>query len=156
MTNCSAVFDTFTLERSYPELPARVFAIFANPNAKSALTDDSDEGTGEGASYLEFDFRIGGRERFDFTESDGRKMYYDALYYDLVEDQRIVYSYEMYADGSRISVSVATIQFAAENGGTKVSWTEQGVYLDGLDEPELRQGGTSWMLDNLGEVLSKN
>jgi uncharacterized protein YndB with AHSA1/START domain len=84
---------------------------------------------------------------------DGPTMGYDALYYDIVPDQRIVYCYEMYADGARISVSVATIEFADAEFGTKLSYTEQGAYLDGLDLPEDRQGGTEWMLDNLVKLL---
>jgi uncharacterized protein YndB with AHSA1/START domain len=70
-----------------------------------------------------------------------------------VPDQRIIYCYEMYADGARISVSVATIEFADEQSGTKLSYTEQGAYLDGLDLAESRRGGTEWMLDNLVKLL---
>jgi hypothetical protein len=64
----------------------------------------------------------------------------------------------MYADDVRISVSVATIEFAKEGDGTALTWTEQGVYLDGIDGPEassLRQGGTSEMLDGLGTYLHR-
>jgi uncharacterized protein YndB with AHSA1/START domain len=69
-----------------------------------------------------------------------------------VTDQRIVYSYEMYADAVRISVSVATIEFAKSGAGTTLTWTEQGVYLDGIDgaqAPVLRIGGTNELLDAL-------
>jgi uncharacterized protein YndB with AHSA1/START domain len=158
MSATSAVFDTFTLERHLPVPPRRVFGVFSDPKAKAALTDDSDDGTGDGTGdgtdYLEFEFTVGGRERFDFLESDGRQMTYDAIYYDIVDDQRIVYSYEMTANGARISVSVATIQFVPTTDGTTLTWTEQGVYLDGLDQPELRRGGTDWMIDNLVAKLT--
>jgi uncharacterized protein YndB with AHSA1/START domain len=49
-------------------------------------------------AYREFDFRVGGHERFGFGY-EGRTFDYDAVYYDIVPDQRIVYCYEMYADG---------------------------------------------------------
>ena len=42
----------------------------------------------------------------------------------------------MYADGVRISVSVATIEFATTGDGTALTWTEQGAYLDGFDGAE--------------------
>jgi len=83
---------------------------------------------------------------------------YDALYYDIAPDQRIVYSYEMYADGARISVSVATIEFAKSGDGTALTWTEQGAYLDGIDGPQapaLRKEGTAEMLDGLTRYLTK-
>jgi uncharacterized protein YndB with AHSA1/START domain len=152
MTDRSVNYATFTIERSYPVPPARVFAAFADAEAKAQWADDPDEPVAvDGES--EFDFRVGGHERFEFTMPDGPTMGYDALYYDIVPDQRIVYCYEMYADGARISVFVATIEFADAEFGTKLSYTEQGAYLDGLDLPEDRQGGTEWMLDNLVKLL---
>jgi hypothetical protein len=69
-----------------------------------------------------------------------------------------VYSYEMYADDARISVSVATIEFAKSGDGTALTWTEQGAYLDGIDgpqAPELRKGGTAEMLDGLTRYLTE-
>jgi uncharacterized protein YndB with AHSA1/START domain len=74
-----------------------------------------------------------------------------------VPDQRIVYCYEMYADDARISVSVATIEFAKSGDGTALTWTEQGAYLDGIDgaqAPSLREGGTTEMLDGLARYLT--
>ena len=80
-------------------------------------------------------------------------MTYDALYYDIVPNQRIVYCYEMYADGSRISVSVASIELLEAPNSTTLIWTEQGAFLDGLDTSDLREGGTSWMIDNMAEFF---
>ncbi len=91
-------------------------------------------------------------------EMDGVTYRYDARYYDVVPDERLVYSYEMYADGARISVSPATIEFYACPGGTRLVWTEQGTYLDGHDgagAPALRKGGTAEMLDGLSAYLDR-
>jgi hypothetical protein len=71
--------------------------------------------------------------------------------------ERIIYSYEMYANDARTSVSVATIEFAAAPAGTALTWTEQGAYLDGFDgadAPRLREGGTAEMLDGLAKYLA--
>ncbi len=156
MTECSVIHQTFSIERTYPATPARVFDAFATKEAKEAWADSSDAApTAEAAAHTEFDFRPGGRERFGFEYDD--KIYrYDAIYYDIVPDQRIVYSYEMYADGARISVSVATIEFAKSGDGTALTWTEQGAYLDGIDSPDpagLRKGGTEEMLEGLLSYL---
>ena len=43
---------------------------------------------------------------------------------------------------------------AAKSGdGTALTYTEQGAYLDGIDQPELRREGTMEMLDNLTGYL---
>jgi uncharacterized protein YndB with AHSA1/START domain len=154
MTQQPVIHDTFTIERTYLAAVSRVFAAFASKEAKEAWGDTGDltqAGPGDGGT--QFDFQVGGHERFGFGYQ-GISYRYDARYYDIVPGQRIVYSYEMYADGARISVSVATIEFAATDGGTALTWTEQGAYLDGFDgaeAPQLRREGTGEMLDGLAK-----
>jgi uncharacterized protein YndB with AHSA1/START domain len=155
MTASSVIHDTFTIERTYPAAPARVFAAFASAEAKNTWGDTGDIDSAPGVE-TEFDFRIGGRERFG-NVYQGTTYRYDALYYDIVPDQRIIYSYEMYADDARISVSVATIEFDKSGERTLLKLTEQGTYLDGIDgaeAPSLRRGGTAEMLDGLAKYLA--
>jgi uncharacterized protein YndB with AHSA1/START domain len=159
MTARSVVHDTFTIERTYPAEPSRVFAAFSSAEAKEAWGDTGDLGEAQGeAGATEFDFRPGGRERFGFVYQ-GTEYRYDARYYDIAPEQRIVYAYEMYANGERTSVSVATIEFAGAGAGkTTLTWTEQGAYLDGLDGPQaprLRQEGVTEMLGNLPGYLQR-
>jgi uncharacterized protein YndB with AHSA1/START domain len=157
MTDRSVIHDTFSIERTYPAAPSRVFAAFASAEAKEAWGDTGGLEPAEGeAGVQEFDFRPGGRERFGHTWQ-GTTYRYDALYYDIVPDQRIVYSYQMYADGARISVSIATIEFAKIGDHTALTWTEQGAYLDGIDGPAApvsRKEGTAEMLDGLTRYLT--
>jgi uncharacterized protein YndB with AHSA1/START domain len=156
VTESSVIHDTFAIERTYPAAPSRVFAAFASEEAKNAWGDTGEAGPAAGAPETAFDFRVGGRERFS-SEYQGTTYRYDALYYDIVPNQRIVYSYEMYANDVRISVSVATIEFAKSADGTALTWTEQGAYLDGIDGAEagaLRKGGTAEMLDGLTRYLA--
>jgi uncharacterized protein YndB with AHSA1/START domain len=133
VTERSIIHDTFTIERTYPVPADRVFAAFASREAKDAWGGDGEPS--EPGPGSEFDFRVGGRERFA-SAFQGTTYRYDACYYDIVPGQRIIYSYEMYANDARISVSVATIEFTATPAGTALSWTEQGAYLDGFDGPE--------------------
>jgi uncharacterized protein YndB with AHSA1/START domain len=157
MTDRPVIHDTFAIERTYPAPASRVFASFAAKEAKDAWGDTGDlTEPGADAGDTEFDFRIGGHERFGLSYQ-GVSYRYDACYYDIVADQRIIYSYEMYADGARISVSVATIELVATADGTALTWTEQGAYLDGFDGAEasqLRREGTAAMLDGLAKYLA--
>jgi uncharacterized protein YndB with AHSA1/START domain len=152
MTERSVDHATFVIERTYPVQPARVFAAWATQQAKKAWMSDPDHPAD--AAVGEFDFRVGGHERFDGAGPDGTTYRYDAQYYDIVPDHRIVYAYEMYMGKDRISVSVATVQIESADAGTTLTYTEQGAFLDGLDQPEFRQEGTESLLDNLGKYLA--
>ena len=53
-----------------------------------------------------------------------------------------------------MSVSVTTVELVPDATGTKLTYTEHGVFLDGIDKPENREEGTTWILDNLGKYLA--
>ena len=76
-------------------------------------------------------------------------------YEDIVPDERIVLTYNMHRDGTRMSVSVATVELLPAEGKTRLRYTEQGVFLDGEDTSEQREQGTQELLDKLGEVLAQ-
>jgi uncharacterized protein YndB with AHSA1/START domain len=150
MTERSVQHASFTIERTYEFTPAEVFAAFASAEAKGRWLFAPDEAPQDGDT---FDFRVGGRDHFTAKQPDGPTHTYDALYYDIVPDRRIIYSYEMYADGARISVSIATVDLTPVEAGTRLTFTEQGAYLDGLDVPEMREHGTGEVLDDFGRAL---
>ena len=60
----------------------------------------------------------------------------------------------MTISGALMSVSVATTEFAATSGGTTLTLTEQGTFLDGLDTNAQREQGTRELFDALGKALS--
>jgi uncharacterized protein YndB with AHSA1/START domain len=152
VTERSVNHATFVIERTYPAQPARVFAAWADPAAKDTWMDDG-QGNSDG-SYYEMEFKVGGHERTGGPDPHGNPFRYDAVYYDIVPDQRIVFNYEMYAGDERMSVSLATVEIVPDAEGTRLTYTEQGAFLDGIDTPEGRQGGTEWLLDNLGKYLA--
>ena len=153
MTERSVTHATFVVERSYPASPARVFAAWADPTIKAQWFGAPDESASPPAV---FDFRVGGREYNSGTMPDGQPYRYDAHFYDIIPSERIVYAYEMYLGDDRISVSLATIVLAPEGMGTRLTVTEQGAYLDGLDTPAQREGGIDALLDQLGALLARS
>ena len=62
----------------------------------------------------------------------------------------------MAADDLLISVSVTTVEIAATAAGTgtTLTFTEQGVFLDGNDTLAIREKGTGELLDALGDALA--
>jgi uncharacterized protein YndB with AHSA1/START domain len=149
MNERSAEHATFVVERTYEAPPARVFAAWADPAAKASWFGADESQGGE----FELDFRVGGREFQRGAGPEGEVYTLEALYQDIVPDERIVYSYYMLLDEQRISVSLGTVELAPSGDGTRLTYTEQGVYLDGLDTPDQREAGTGGLLDALGMYL---
>jgi uncharacterized protein YndB with AHSA1/START domain len=152
MSARSAIHGTFTLERVYDALPARVFKAWADVEAKSRwFVGPADW------QMLErrMDFRVGGRERLRGRKGSGIISTFDSVYLDIVPDQRIVYSYDMRLDEMHISVSLATVQLRPEGNGTRLVITEQGAFLDGYDDAGSRERGTRVLLDRLGAELQR-
>jgi uncharacterized protein YndB with AHSA1/START domain len=145
----SVTHATFSLERVYPATPARVFQAFADPKAKALWFKGPDDWDSRG----EMDFRVGGKEWSEGDIPNGPRTRFDAVYYDIVENERIVYCYEMHLDANKISVSVATIELTASGSGTRLVLTEQGAFLDGYDDAGSREHGTNELLDALGRSL---
>lgn len=152
MTERNVVHATFTLERVYKASRARVFAAFSDFETKRKWFGTGDP-EGGGATL---DFRVGGHEHsHGVADAHGRVHSYrfDAVYFDIVENERIVYAYDMDADGKHISASLATIEFSDAGGGTRLRLTEQGAFLDGYDDPKMREVGTRDLLEALAKVV---
>jgi uncharacterized protein YndB with AHSA1/START domain len=147
MTERSIAHGTFVIERTYSADPARVFRAWADPAIKKRWF-------GAGNDTKEFDFREGGREYAEGSMGTGTYSF-DVRYQDIVENNRIIYSYQMSINGKRISTSVAAIELFAEGAGTRMTVTEHGCFLDGLDNLAQRQAGTEQLVDALGAELAR-
>ena len=152
MTERSVVHATFTIERTYDASPARVFAAFADAGAKAQWFHGPPEW---GPDEHEMDFRVGGRETSRGGPKGGPVHHFDARYMDIVPDRRIVFAYDMYVDDTKLSVSLTTIQVQPAGEGTRLTFTEQGAFLDGHEDPSLREEGTRGLLDALGRALAR-
>ena len=148
----SVTHATFVVDRVYDAPPAMVFAAFADQATKASWFHGPEEWEGDGHTL---DFRVGGRERSQGGPKGGPVHAYDGLYYDIVENERIVLAYEMHLDGERISVSLATIELKPSGKGTKLTFTEQGAFLDGFDNVADREHGMGEILDQLGRALKR-
>ena len=150
MTERSVTHSTFTLERTYDAPPARVFNAFADPAIKRRWFVD-----GEGWEVEEFtgEFKVGGLERSRFRFRGGEPIRNDTTYHDIVPNERVIFAYSMTIGDKRISSSLATLQFKPSGKGTRLVFTEQGAFLDGLDSAGPREGGWKELLDALGRAL---
>jgi uncharacterized protein YndB with AHSA1/START domain len=151
MSGRSTQHDTFTIERRYPAAPERVFRAFADLDTKKKWF-----GCVPGWEVAEhtLDFRVGGREVVRVGPRGGTGHRNDTVYHDIVPHERIVWSYTMRLGDKPISVSLSTVELRPDGSGTRLLFTEQGVYLDGHDGTGERQRGTEDLLNNLERFLS--
>ena len=150
MTLSTVAHETSVIERIYNVPVAQTFRAWADPMLKARWFAGSAEALG--AAY-ELDFRVGGREVNRGGPPGGPVYTFESEFRDIVDEQRIVYTNEMYADETRISVSVATVQFRRHGADTQLVFTEEGVFLDGHDTAAQREEGTRSLLDSLAAVL---
>jgi uncharacterized protein YndB with AHSA1/START domain len=133
----SVAHGDFHLERRYDAPVERVWRALIDPAAKQAWFVGPPGVWEEVERHM--DVREGGRERLKGRFKSGLVSTFDATYHDVVRHDRLVYSYVMYLDEKKISVSLATMRLQADNGGTKLRLTEQGVFLDGYDDAGSRE-----------------
>lgn len=146
---------TFVIERTYDQPVERVWSAFADAEIKQQWF-----GGGE-FHDVEFteDFRVGGAATNNGTDAEGHRSEFRATYADIVEHERIVYTYDMWLDGAHASTSLTTVTFEPAEGGTALTFTEQGVHLDDVHGPGPeaaagREHGTAWLLGRIAEILS--
>jgi uncharacterized protein YndB with AHSA1/START domain len=151
MKERSTTHATFVIERDFKHAPAKVFDAFANPKSKAKWFGGPEEWA---RSNEAFDFRVGGKESVSGGPVGGPVHHYNATYWDIVPNERIVSSYEMHINDRRISVSLASMEFNANGSGTRFVLTEQGIFLDGYDDAGERERGTLELLGQLEAFLN--
>lgn len=152
LTARSVVHAMFELKRTYDAPVALVYKALSDEAAKSKWFGKAHDGL----ELLErrMDFRVGGTERLKGRWHGGTVSCFDAVYHDIIPNERIVYTYEMHLDDRKISVSLATLQLKPETANrTTLIVTEQGAFLDGYDDAGSREHGTGELLKKLGTTL---
>ena len=140
----------FTLERRYDAPVALLYGAFADEKAKSRWF-------GGGSEWIpqsrRFEFQVGGKEHLSGRWKSGMVSTFDATYLDIVPERRIIYAYDMHLDDRHISVSLATVQFAVDGAGSRLTITEQGAFLDGYDDAGSREKGTRHLMERIADSL---
>jgi uncharacterized protein YndB with AHSA1/START domain len=141
----------FTIERRYPYTPAQTFSAFAEPDLRCQWF--ANPGGWDNAEW-ELDFRVGGGEVSKGGHPGGRYNEFHSRFHEIVENERIIFAYDLRHDHQLISVSLTTIEFTPDGDGTIMLFTEQGAFFGGPEEAAEREHGTGLLLDALGRFLA--
>ena len=147
----SQTHATFIIERNYPVPVSSVWHALADNDARDQWFGGGPDFVAQEKSH---DFRVGGHAVEEGQWHNGPRSSFDATYTDIVDQQRIVFTYDMWLDGRHMSTSLTTIVVEPEGKGTRLTYTEQGVHFDGLDSVQGREEGSRGLLDNLGSFLA--
>lgn len=147
------VHRTFSIERVYPAPVARVFSAWADIETKAKWFI----GPPERWTLIkrEMDFRVGGQELVQGSFKDGGVVTFTARYHAILPNQQLVYVYDMHVGPQHLSASLATVEFEASEGGTRMRFTEQAAFFDGKDGGADREAGTLGHLVRIGTVLAR-
>jgi uncharacterized protein YndB with AHSA1/START domain len=145
--------DTFTIERTFSSDRFRTFQAWANADQKAKWF------VGPAGRWIairrEMNFSKGGEEivvgRFEDHGTSG----FFCTYQDIVDQERIVYSYRMFVDEELLSISLVTVQFKDEGAGCKTIFTEQGVYFGDPTAAKNRLVGSQMLMDNFVDSLNQ-
>ena len=144
-------FATFGVERIINAAPDQVFLAWSKPSLKARWFVGP---RGQWKEKIrESNFRVGGRERLIGSWSDGRVTTFDCRYLEIIANERIAYSYEMFIDKTRISMSLANVQLTPSGASTRLRYHEHAVFLNGFADNGGREQGTRALLDQLESVL---
>ncbi|HEV7309237.1 SRPBCC domain-containing protein [Ensifer sp.] len=113
MSERSVSHATFVIRRDYGATPAIVFNAFADAAIKRRWFV---EGEGWTIDAFTSDFSVGGRERSRFRFGNGPMVVDDTVYLEILQNQRIVFSYTMTVAGRPISASLGTLELTARGG----------------------------------------
>ncbi|MDH0865439.1 SRPBCC family protein [Mitsuaria sp. GD03876] len=149
MTPIPTMHTSFVIERTFRASPAAVFRAWADPEAKRQWSDCHPENV----VHYSLDFRPLGRESYHARHTEFGEQVVEKVFFDIVDDRRIVFAYDMAIGGRKLSASLVTVEFEAVDAGARMVYTEQLAYFDGHRDVEQRIQGTEDGLGRLGLMV---
>ncbi|MDQ2651182.1 MAG: SRPBCC domain-containing protein [Actinomycetota bacterium] len=99
------------------------------------------------------DLQVGGTEIAHGRFPNGVDSRYTARFHLIERPSRLVYAFDMHVAGAHFSVSLATVDITTTGDRTRLTYTEQAVFLDGDYGLEGRQEGTEIILDQFAALV---
>jgi uncharacterized protein YndB with AHSA1/START domain len=153
MMNALPLFHgTFAIKRLWAATPQRIFNAWADPTMKAQWFRAPPQKWSEVRRSM--DSRVGGLEVVEGRFNDsGMTTLYEGRYHVIEADRRLVYVYDLRLSGELHSVTLSSLDLEPDGDRTRVSYTEQIVFMDGQDGIEKRRDGTEQAFETIETML---
>lgn len=103
------------------------------------------------APSAKLDVRVGGKYRAHIRSPDGQDYWFQGVYREVVENERLVFTFAWEEDGERGEENLVTITLAEEDGRTRMTF-KQAPFLT-ISERDSHEGGWSEAIDKLNAYV---
>ncbi|MGE0008288.1 MAG: SRPBCC domain-containing protein [Parvibaculaceae bacterium] len=104
------------------------------------------------APSARLDLRVGGHYRALIRSAEGKDYRFRGTYREVVENERLVFTFAWEEDGERGGENLVTVTFAEEGGKTRMTFRQ--VPFPSLEERDGHAGGWSEAFDKLGRYVA--
>jgi uncharacterized protein YndB with AHSA1/START domain len=146
---------TFAIKRVWAAKPQRIFSAWADPTMKAQWFHGPPNKWSEVRRSM--DFRVGGLEVAEGRFNDsGMTTLFEGRYHLIEPGHRLVYVYDLRLSGELHSVTLSSLDLEPDGDRTRVTYTEQIVFMDGQDGIEMRRDGTEGQFERIESMLMQN
>ena len=143
---------TIVMERTYNATPKRVFAAWADVEARKRWSAPAESIR---IVYEESNFQVGGRDVSRCIEPGNTDYVATVHYLDIRADQRIVFAEAVAHGNVNVSSALISMELTPVGEETRLALTMQIVAFDGSKMEDGYQFGWSAALDNLGKEFDQ-
>ena len=102
--------------------------------------------------HCEIDFRVGGAYRACIRSPEGKEYWMVGIYREIVEPERIVFTFRWEEDGERGRENLITVTFAEQ--GDKTRMTFRQAFFESVEQRDSHNEGWSECFDRLLQFLA--
>lgn len=143
---------TIVMERTYAASPARVFAAWADVEARKRWSAPADNIR---IDHEAADFREGGKDVSRCIEPGNADYVATVTYVDIHKGQRIVFTEDVVHGDKRVSAALISVELTPRGAETHLALTMQIASFDDAGMEQGYQFGWSAALDNLAKEFAQ-
>ena len=102
--------------------------------------------------HCKMDFRVGGAYRACICSPDGQEYWMRGIYREIVEPERIVFTFAWEEEGERGRENLVTVTFAEQDGKTRMIFRQ--AFFESVSERDSHNEGWSECFDRLAQFLA--